>query len=308
MEDPTNQPEKQSPSAPRRPGFSPLLLFLGVGLVAMIALSGGWSEPKEITYSQLLDELEADNVKEVTFLGEQIVKGSFHRPPAKTPEKDAAKTSPADATTPGDSDAKPTTGDAEGGDSTTGGKPSDEPAAPEGSKPPTAAKTEKADLQFQCELPPLVGEDFLAALRSHGVQIVAEEPANFGDLLALATFVLLAALMIGAWTMMRRTREQMMGGGMLSGVTKSPAKRYDSANNRITFDDVAGLGGVKSDLKELVDFLKAPEKFQRLGAQPPKGVLLMGPPGTGKTLLARAVAGEAGVPFFSISGSDFVEM
>jgi len=109
--------------------------------------------------------------------------------------------------------------------------------------------------------------------------------------------------------MFRRTRDQFMGaGGMLSGFGKSPAKRYEGAKQPITFADVAGLDTVKSDLEEVVEFLKSPEKFQRLGGRIPKGVLLMGPPGTGKTLLAKAVAGEAGVPFFSINGSEFIQM
>jgi cell division protease FtsH len=94
----------------------------------------------------------------------------------------------------------------------------------------------------------------------------------------------------------------------LSGFSKSPAKRYENGKQRITFEDVAGLEGVKNDLQEIVEFLKNPEKFQRLGGRVPKGTLLMGPPGTGKTLLAKAVAGEAGVPFFSINGSEFIQM
>jgi cell division protease FtsH len=99
-----------------------------------------------------------------------------------------------------------------------------------------------------------------------------------------------------------------MGGGFLSNYIKSPAKRYERTKLRVTFDDVADMQSAKSELQEIVDFLRTPEKFQRLGAQVPKGVLLVGPPGTGKTLLARAVAGEAGVPFFSISGSEFIQM
>jgi cell division protease FtsH len=99
-----------------------------------------------------------------------------------------------------------------------------------------------------------------------------------------------------------------LGGGFLSNYIKSPAKRYERSRNRITFDDVAGLQNSKSELQEVVEFLRDPQKFQRLGAVVPKGVLLVGPPGTGKTLLAKAVAGEAGVPFFSISGSEFIQM
>jgi cell division protease FtsH len=98
------------------------------------------------------------------------------------------------------------------------------------------------------------------------------------------------------------------GGTFLNNYIRSPAKRFDKTKMRTTFDDVADMTNAKFELQEIVDFLKSPEKFQKLGAQIPKGVLLVGPPGTGKTLLARAVAGEAGVPFFSISGSEFIQM
>jgi cell division protease FtsH len=98
------------------------------------------------------------------------------------------------------------------------------------------------------------------------------------------------------------------GSNFLNSYIRSPAKRYDKTKMRTTFDDVADMSNAKYELQEVVDFLKNPEKFQKLGAQIPKGVLLVGPPGTGKTLLARAVAGEAGVPFFSISGSEFIQM
>src|SRR5215210_6173394 len=98
-------------------------------------------------------------------------------------------------------------------------------------------------------------------------------------------------------------------GGSLFGIGKSKARRFDQEQDtRITFDDVAGIDEAENELVEIVDFLKAPEKYTRLGGTAPKGVLLVGAPGTGKTLLARAVAGEAGVPFFSMSGSEFVEM
>jgi cell division protease FtsH len=122
-------------------------------------------------------------------------------------------------------------------------------------------------------------------------------------MLLLPTFVILGFI----YLMMRRARDQF-DGGILGSFVKSPAKRHDKSKQRTTFDEVAGLENAKSELQEIVEFLKNPEKFQRLGGRIPKGVLLNGPPGTGKTLLARAVAGEAGVPFFSISGSEFIQM
>lgn len=107
---------------------------------------------------------------------------------------------------------------------------------------------------------------------------------------------------------MQQTQGGGGGGGKVMTFGKSKAKMTNDENNKVTFDNVAGLDEEKEELKEVVDFLKSPKKYESLGAKIPKGVLLVGPPGTGKTLLAKAVAGEAGVPFFSISGSDFVEM
>ncbi len=107
--------------------------------------------------------------------------------------------------------------------------------------------------------------------------------------------------------MMRRTADPF-GSGMFGSFTRSPAKRFQPSDQTNTFDDVAGMEHAKRELQEVVEFLKNPAKFQRLGAQIPKGVLLMGPPGTGKTLMARATAGEAEVPFFSINGSEFIQM
>jgi len=113
-------------------------------------------------------------------------------------------------------------------------------------------------------------------------------------------------LLIGVWVFFMR---QMQGaGGRAMGFGKSKAKLLTEAHGRVTFEDVAGVDEAKEDLEEIVEFLREPQKFQRLGGRIPRGVLLVGPPGTGKTLLARAIAGEAGVPFFTISGSDFVEM
>jgi AFG3 family protein len=119
----------------------------------------------------------------------------------------------------------------------------------------------------------------------------------------------LVLLVLGFWMLMRRMTGGGGPGGQIFNIGKSKAALFDAENKvRITFADVAGLEEAKEEVKEIVDFLKTPQKFTKLGGKIPKGALLVGPPGTGKTLLAKAVAGEAGVPFFSLSGSDFVEM
>jgi cell division protease FtsH len=117
-------------------------------------------------------------------------------------------------------------------------------------------------------------------------------------------------LFFGLWMILLRRMAQKggLGGGGFMAVGKSKAKIYMEKEVKVSFDDVAGVDEAKAELQEVIEFLKTPEKFRRLGGKIPKGILLVGPPGTGKTLLARAVAGEAGVPFFSISGSEFVEM
>ena len=139
-----------------------------------------------------------------------------------------------------------------------------------------------------------------------GIPVTAESQEQSGFqtfLLSLLPF----ALLIGVWIyFMNRMQGGGKGGAM--GFGKSKAKMLTEKHGRVTFDDVAGIDEAKEELQEIVEFLRHPQKFSRLGGQIPKGALLVGPPGTGKTLLARAIAGEAGVPFFTISGSDFVEM
>jgi cell division protease FtsH len=169
---------------------------------------------------------------------------------------------------------------------------------------------QQASKEFWVTLPgENVDPGFVREWRDAGVQSIAfHKPRNYSDLLLLIWLGLLIFLVIGGWGMARRARDQMLGGGMMAGVLRSPARRYSTEGPRVTFKDVAGLSNVKKDLLEIVDFLRDPTKFHKLGARVPKGVLLMGPPGTGKTLLAKAVAGEAGVPFFSINGSEFIQL
>ncbi|MDC0131701.1 ATP-dependent zinc metalloprotease FtsH [Alphaproteobacteria bacterium] len=144
-------------------------------------------------------------------------------------------------------------------------------------------------------------------LQDRGVSITAKpDRSNSPSLMGVLISWFPMLLLIGVWIFFMR---QMQGGGRgAMGFGKSKAKLLTEAHGRVTFEDVAGIDEAKDELQEIVEFLQDPSKFQRLGGRIPKGALLVGPPGTGKTLLARAIAGEANVPFFSISGSDFVEM
>jgi cell division protease FtsH len=151
---------------------------------------------------------------------------------------------------------------------------------------------------------PFEDPDLVRAMQERGVQVEAREPPInwFTQIVAWLPWILI----IGLWIFFIR---QIQGGGSKAfSFGKSKAKLLSADAPKVTFDDVAGADEAKEELEEIIEFLRDPKKFQRLGGRIPKGVLLLGPPGTGKTLLARAIAGEAGVPFFSMSGSDFVEM
>ncbi len=148
--------------------------------------------------------------------------------------------------------------------------------------------------------------DYVTLLEERGVSIKARQDDESMSFLSVLVSWFPMFLLIAVWIFFMR---QMQGaGGRAMGFGKSKAKLLTEAHGRVTFEDVAGVDEAKEDLEEIVEFLRDPQKFQRLGGRIPRGVLLVGPPGTGKTLLARAIAGEANVPFFTISGSDFVEM
>lgn len=287
MENPAPAPRRPATTATRPRWNSPAGWGLGLLTLALILLYviNAPGNRTAVSYDTFRQQVEAGNVERVRIVGQEV-EGTFRVALKDLPSaKSSSKASPS----------------AEG--SKTPPKPPAEPSI----RPATGAE-QKASKDFTTVLTPMVGEDLDKLLLDKGVKVEVRTPSDSTGLLLLTYLGVTALLVGGMWLMFRRARDQITGGGILGGFSKSPARRYEGAKTPITFADVAGLEGVKHDLLEVVEFLKSPEKFQRLGGRVPKGTLLMGPPGTGKTLLAKAVAGEAGVPFFSINGSEFIQM
>ncbi|HZD11615.1 MAG TPA: ATP-dependent zinc metalloprotease FtsH, partial [Candidatus Binatia bacterium] len=162
-----------------------------------------------------------------------------------------------------------------------------------------------SDTEFVTFVPSVGDDNLLALLEDNEVELNVEPASDFSWFTILASALPFLLLLVLGYMLFSRMSSQ--GQGIFS-MGKSRAHLYDQSDAVTTFEDVAGVEGAKAELEEIIEFLRYPQRFERLGGEMPKGVLLVGPPGTGKTLLARAVAGEAGVPFYSITGSDFMEM
>ncbi|HET8753249.1 MAG TPA: ATP-dependent metallopeptidase FtsH/Yme1/Tma family protein, partial [Salinimicrobium sp.] len=264
------QPKKNK--EPRKPKFSPYWIYAGI-IVIFLSINffnSGFSEPAKTTPSQFLNFLEQGDVKKVVIVNRSLAK-VFLNEEAK--EKEIHQ------------------------------KNSEEELFP---------STDTPDYTFEFgDLQNL--EDHINEVRAENnldTLVVFESQDNIlGDIFfALLPFILI----IGIWIFIMKKMSSGAGGGaggQIFNIGKSKAKLFDQKTDvKTSFKDVAGLEGAKEEIQEIVDFLKNPEKYTTLGGKIPKGALLVGPPGTGKTLLAKAVAGEAKVPFFSLSGSDFVEM
>jgi cell division protease FtsH len=178
-------------------------------------------------------------------------------------------------------------------------------------EPDAEGKYPLLNKKFVTVLPPMALSDpslDQTLLKQLKQEYKASEPADNTFFVLFLYALIILGTFVALWFLIRKARDSFFAGGLTGAFAKSGARRYDAGDKPITLADVAGLEGVKHDLQEVVEFLRNPAKFQRLGARVPKGILLMGPPGTGKTLLGRAVAGEAGVPFYSINGSEFIQM
>lgn len=292
----------------KRARFS-LGYFLWIFLLFWILEGLFFSGPavKEIAYSQFLDDVRDGKVATVV-LTEPTIYGEI-RAPGKA---DTAAGSGKESATPGET--------AEAGEKSS--LAVDDKATPwrfspraitqwfssAEEKAKQAEKDREAEIERQFTVTRVRPDDqLLPLLEKHGIEFRARIENNFFRNLFFDWIIPFGILFL-IWTFIMRRMGGGAGGGVLN-VGKSKAKVYDlDAESRIHFTDLAGVDEAIEEVEEVVSFLKEPEKYQRLGAKLPTGVLLVGPPGTGKTLLAKAVAGEAGVPFFSLSGSDFVEM
>jgi cell division protease FtsH len=300
-------PGQSGPSAtPPRAGLPGRIwwsFFLVLLVWNAIALFGTAGNSVEVPYSTFLAQAQQDNVDQVTFNG-QALAGTFRHavqwPPASAPPASAV---------PGSSEAAPASTAPGSSEVATPG--SSQVASPglvgsPGSSPGISKAAPPTYTSFTTVEPPLGDPVLLPLLESHGVTIIAKNAGGSSFLLDLILGILPVALIIGVIVYMGRQMQRSQAG--IFGFGGSRARLYDAERPKVTFADVAGEDEAKTELAEVVDFLKTPDRYKRLGARLPRGVLLIGPPGTGKTLLARAVAGEAHVPFFSISGSEFVEL
>jgi len=273
----TPSPQSQPPAAGQAAGWRSRLrlvpwwvIFVSLMLTNYVVTSVFFGEPQSVAipYSVFRAQLEAGNIAELTSTGDSI-RGRF---------KDAV-------TYP-------------------------EVATADGSRAPSTSATNRAKPRtsdrFRTERPVFADPGLEARLEAQGVEVTAIDQGASSLFTVLVNFGP-TLLLIAGFLYISRRATAAAGGGLFR-LGQSRAQRYAEDSSKVTFDDVAGIDEAENELVEIVDFLKNPAKYQRLGGTVPKGVLLVGAPGTGKTLLARAIAGQAGVPFFSLSASEFIEM
>jgi cell division protease FtsH len=311
-------PGAPSPALPPRRTWLTFLILLAANFLLVRALFPGGEDPVKVPYTFFKEQAARGNVERVYSRGETLT-GRFRTPVVYPPAP------PGDAATGGEQAAEraPATGPepaAERGQAVERAPATGSERAPAAGREPAPSTgiarrgareaTPRQITDFITTIPAFVDPGLEELLIANGTEISAEPIQDGNPWLQFLFSFAPALLLIGAYVWFYRRLAKHGGpAGMLGSMGKSGARRFDQdPSRRVTFDDVAGIDDAERELVEIVDYLKNPEKYTRLGARAPKGVLLVGPPGTGKTLLAKAVAGEAGVPFFSMSGSEFVEM
>jgi cell division protease FtsH len=303
-----NNGEGEAPR-PSVPSFRTFLLLLFVSLALMYFFWPGSVQRSELWWSDFKQFVVDGQVAEVSWYDAQTLHGRFKdmENPPRSPEayREAEFKAQQAAERKRKIQEAAATESEQNAEAAASGEPL--PAEVDGEKIPRLLP------HFAVNVPPELRQsrEYLAELFAQHKVPYRSEVTGEGALMmlfALLPMIVTLGVLVFLLVMWRRARDQVSGGGFLGNFNKSPVKKYEANQPHVTFDDVAGLEGVKLELQEMVEFLKNPVKFQRLGGRVPKGTLLMGPPGTGKTLLAKAVAGEAGVPFFSINGSEFIQL
>ena len=292
-----NRPELGPAGRPRR-GRWWIYLLLAALLYVLLDPFGG--QRPTVPYSVFREQLRAGNVDQVTWQGQEI-RGTFSEPLTLSPETGR----PIAADGDGQDGAAGDGGQAQDGQAQDGQAQDGQAQDGDGASDTSDGITVE---QFTTYVPTGGDAALLETMRQQDVLINTRPESDGAWLpLLLSALPIVLLVLLGFWFVRRMQSQGGPGGGMFQ-VGQSKAKLYDTEDVDVTFDDVAGTEGAKKELRETISFLKDPERFLALGGRTPAGLLLLGPPGTGKTLLARAVAGEAGVPFLSTSGSDFMEM
>ncbi len=328
MEDNNQNSNKNGDS--KKNNRQPIFLFVLFVLIAILITSTIYSNSSTkrtelVKYSTFLDLVESDQVEAVVFDGDRIEFTLTDDATFTGEDDDFTKSTSSSSSSTASSSSDATSSDTESsgsasdgifsaGDRMAGGNTSDSASSSDADSSDAAQSFansyyqltgQSVETTYYCAY--INDEDLLPLLKEHDVSIEAELSDSTGSIIySILSMVIPLAILWGFFIFLMRR----MGGGANSafGVGKSNAKVYVEKKTGVTFKDVAGQDEAKESLQEVVDFLHNPQKYTEIGAKLPKGALLVGPPGTGKTLLAKAVAGEAGVPFFSLAGSDFVEM
>ncbi len=294
--EPTTPEKQQRESGERRPPWLGSTYWWVILLALFIWNAALFLQPSKpeanIPYSTFLEQVRADNVLELLIVGPQI-SGALAKPILwPEPSATGAASRPGKAGTPANPGSENPSGTQEGKNDG------------ENTRKPGPAPQKYGN--FATVFPESVGDpSLMPLLGAHHVTVNAKTPSKPWFLTLLVDW---GPMLLLVFYFIWMSRKAMSSQSSLFGLGRSKAKRYSSEQPKVTFNDVAGANEAKGDLEEVVNFLKNPQKYHQIGARIPRGTLLVGPPGTGKTLLARAVAGEAGAPFFSISASEFVEM
>ncbi|MBF2001573.1 MAG: ATP-dependent zinc metalloprotease FtsH [Synechococcales cyanobacterium C42_A2020_086] len=284
IEPPKNRDKRDKASEPRKFGSSLLSFLITLFLLNFVLLPALRPGPTRVLYSEFLRQVREGKVDQVAISDTEI------RFTLRTDASAPSEAAPSPEASPGPQESAPS---------------ATEPS-PEAS-PGGLFRRRQPDPEPVFSTVPIDGntENLVTLLEEQNVEFGAVPPNQGGFLSTLLGWIIPPLIFVGIWAWFL---QRAQGGSTALTVGKSKARIYAEGNTGVTFDDVAGEDEAKAELEEIVEFLKQPDKYTKLGAVIPKGVLLVGPPGTGKTLLAKAIAGEAGVPFFSISGSEFIEL